>query len=587
MEDHGKSLQMIAGFAARTLDRRHFLHFAAGSTALIAASSLLVACGDDDDDSDADSGASGAATTPSPATSTDQPTNTTAAESDATEPAAEDEATTTPAESGDACAPGGTLIHALSADVANLDPHVRTGGASDLVKRTMFNSLTAIGVDGSLQPELAESWEISDDGLTYTFSLPKGVTWHSGDPLTANDVKVSLERILTLETSTYKSQVASIESVDVEDDLTAIVNLSEPSAPLLTSLGATSAAIMSATFLDGGGNPDETVVGTGPFIMESFEPGEKFVVVKSPNYFVPDLPYLDRIDFIPFPDENTRMAAMMSGDVDSSELIPWKDFAAVRSDPNLTLYENNGGAFMCVQYNLREAPFDDPKVRTALGFAYDRQSIIDIVFYGEGSQMTGGMISPDRWGFAPDLEGTFSYDPEKTKTLLAEAGYPDGFNCTLMATSQYGMHQGTAEIVQQNLQAVGIDCQLDLIDWTTSLQRHGASEYQFRIHGLGAGGADPDGLSTHFHSSSSHAKSTGFNDPEVDQLLEEARQITDQAERKPLYDRVQARVLELSPYSFLNNRVDGWASASMVRGFALPPAGEAGTTLKVTKVDCD
>jgi ABC-type transport system substrate-binding protein len=233
----------------------------------------------------------------------------------------------------------------------------------------------------------------------------------------------------------------------------------------------------------------------------------------------------------------------------------------------------DGAAFMDVIYNCAEEPFDDPAVRYALGFAYNRQAVVDIAFFGEGSPITGGFIQEGIFGHNPDLEGTFDYDPDRAQELLAEAGYPDGFSCTLMSTSQYGMHQGTAEVVQENLQDIGVDCELQLFDWSTVVERWEQAEYQFRIHGRGTGEGDPDVLSLIYHSTRPAALRSNCSYPEVDELLDRAREIVDPDEREPLYYEVQELLLELSITSLLTTRVQSETVRNNVHGYEHYPGG--------------
>ena len=593
-----------------SLSRRRLLQMMGGATALTISSGLLAACGGDDDD---DSGSTAPTATESAggggeATATEATSS--GAEPTATESAgAGGEATATEATSGgaeptpteamtssgdpayDACAVGGTLTYALSSDPPNMDPHIDTGSAAANVKMQIYTGLTRFWIGGEIQPDLAESFEVSDDGLTYTFSLRDGVTFHNGDPLTSADVKASYERVKdeAVGASSF-AELSPIDTVDAPDDLTVVLNMGTPSAPLLSYLAFVSTAIVSSAFLDGGGDPNTDSIGTGPFMLDAREPGVRVVVVKNPDYYREGLPYLDQIDFIPYADETTRMAAALGGEVSLAEYVPWKDYETIRNDDGLTLQAGDAAAFMCVMYHTEKEPFNDPAVRYALNFAFDRQSIIDIVFFGEGSEISGGLVPPELWGHAEALDGMFTYDPDQAKQLLSDAGYPDGFDCTLMSTSQYGMHQGTAEIVQQNLSDLGINCELQLFDWPTVVERYAQGDFHFRIHGLGTGGVDPDTtLTQYFDSQAAAAKNIAFKDDQVDELLAQGRSLVAQDERKPIYDEVQARLAELSPFNFLTYRVQAEVTTADVLGYNHFPGGlgfQSARTLEQTKVNC-
>jgi glutathione transport system substrate-binding protein len=478
--------------------------------------------------------------------------------------------------------PGGELTYGLSADPPNLDPQVDSGAAASTIKMLVYSTLARYWLGGEIEPNLAERWEVSDDGLELTLFLREGVTFHDGAPFTGVDVKASIERIQDEATgATLQVEMSAIEEIVLDGDLVVRLVMAQPNPAMIEYLAQPDAAIMSKAFIDGGSDPNTAMVGTGPFRFVAREPGVRTELERNESYFREGLPYLDRIVFIPYPDENTRVSALLGGEIDIADYVPWKDMQAVEDDPALKLALGQEAAFMCVIYNVKQAPFDNPLVRTALGYAYDRQAIVDAVFFGRGSTITGGVIPTSSWAHNAELDGTYSYDPERAKELLAEAGFPDGFSATLMSTSQYGMHQSSAEIAQQNLQAVGIDCQLELYDWSTVVQRQTEGNYQFRIHGLSPELLDPDFLTNFFDSASPFSKSSGFSDDDIDRLLDEGRSTLDEAERKAIYLELEQRLLEISPWSFLSWREQGEGLKEEIQGYEHLP-GSTGFKSAVT-----
>ncbi|MCM8750102.1 ABC transporter substrate-binding protein [Thermomicrobiaceae bacterium CFH 74404] len=540
----------LLALTSRPLNRRTVLRLGAGAVGSLAAGALLSACGGE------------------PETPRDSAPTSTSAPGTQVSPTAGMAATPASSPATGEPAHGGELIYALSSDPPNLDPHISTGTAARCVKLQLYNGLLRYGVDGELLPDLAAEWEISDDGLQYTVVLREGVTFHDGTPVTAEDVKVSIERIQDEATgATRKVEMSTISEITVEDEQTIVFRLAQPHAALLEYFAHPETAILSKKFLESGGDPNTTAVGTGPFKLISREPGVRIEVERNQSYHHEGRPYLDRIVFIPYQDENTRVSAVKGGDAHIADYVPWKDMQSIESDPSLQLATGENSAFMCVQYNVRVKPFDDPKVRVALSYAYDRKAIIDAAFFGRAVEITGGVIPPQSWAYNKELEGTYTYDPDKAKQLLAEAGYANGFSVTLMSTSQYGMHQSTAQVVQNNLQAIGIDCKLELYDWQTVVQKHTKGEYQFRIHGLAPEVLDPDFLTNFFATGSPHSKSTGFSDEEIDRLLQEGRATQGQEQRKDIYKRLEQRILELAPWTFLVYRQDGEALRKEVQGY--------------------
>lgn len=548
--------ERIGSVASRSLSRRAALRLAGAVLGTLSTGALLAACGGE---SATQGGATPAATQPSAGAASPTPAG-----------------GTTPAATPSAAEPvrGGELIYALSSDPPNLDPHISTGTAARTVKLQLYNGLLRYHEDGSFGPDLAEAWDVASDGLEYTFTLKQGVQFHDGSPFTANDVKATVERIQDESVgATRRVELATISQVTTEGDQTVRFRLQTPHAALLAYLALPECAILSSEFLANGRDPNTDVVGTGPFKFVSREPGVRIEVERNDNYHVQGLPYLDRVTFIPYPDENTRMSAVRGGDAHFADYVPWKDMSSIEQDPNLKLETALNSAFMCVIYNVRHEPFNDPRVRVALSYAYDRQAIINAAFFGRAIPMTGGVIPPQSWAYNRDLEGTYTYDPERAKRLLAEAGYGEGFSVTLLSTSQYGMHQSTAEVVQNNLQAIGIDCKLELYDWQTVVQKHTKGEYQFRIHGLAMEILDPDALTNFFQTGSPFSKSTGFVDEQIDRLLAEGRSTQDEDERRKIYNQLERRVLEAAPWTFLVYRQDGDALRKEVQGYKRLPGG--------------
>lgn len=469
---------------------------------------------------------------------------------------------------------GGTLTFGLSSDPPNLDPHVSTGTAAMNVKMQVYNGLVRYWRKGEIVPDLAESWT-TPDPTTYIFRLRRGVKFHDGSDFTARDVKASLERILDPKVgATRRADLRDIKEVVVEDDYTVRLSLARPNAALLAYLARPECAILSAKFLEAGGDPNTRMVGTGPFRFVSREPGVRIVLEKNPDYFRRGLPYLDRVVFVAYPDENTRVTAIRAGDVDLIEYVPWKDTAALQREPHIQVF-SGFGPFMCLIFNVRQKPFDDPRVRRAFGYAVNRQSILDVVFFGRGAPITGGLVPKEHWAYSPDLEGTYTYDPERAKALLKEAGYGDGLRVRLLSTSQYGMHQGTAEVVQNDLRKIGVQVDLELYDWPTTVEKHNKGEYQFRVHGLAPEVNDPDFLTQFFRTGSPYTTSNGFSDPEVDRLLDEGRSTLDQQQRKAIYHQLEKRLLELAPWVYLTWREQSEAALKKVRGYEHLPGGLA------------
>lgn len=501
--------------------------------------------------------------------------------------AAAPNATSTPAAQPMAGTPkkGGTLTYGLSADPPNLDPQVSKGAAAQTVKQLVYNSLLRYWRGGKIQPDLAESYEMVDP-QTFRFKLRSGVMWHDGSPFTADDVKFSFERILDPKTGADRRiALNTIDKVVVDDPLTVRFLLKQPDGAFVYNITNYTSAIISKKFVEGGGNLDQKMMGTGSYKFDSREPGVKLTLVNNPSYFRSGLPYLDKIVFVPYPDDNTRINAIKGGAVNIVDYVPWKDMDFFAKSSDLSLVSASESAYMCLIYNTKQKPFDDPKVRRALSYAIDRQNIVDTVFFGRGSTITGGLLPSNSPAYEASLKNTYTYDPEKAKSLLKDAGYDVKSlpSLKLMSTSTYAFHQGVGEVTQAEFKKVGIATDLDLPEWATAVERGNKGDFQYRVHGLGMDSIDPDSLTTFFRTGSAYGQATGFTDPEIDKLLSQGRAETDTGKRKDIYVQIEKRLLDSQPFTYLAWREQGEAIQKKLKGYEHFPGGlfaSSGLTLE-------
>lgn len=476
---------------------------------------------------------------------------------------------------------GGTLTFGLSTDPPNLDPHVDSGAAAAAVKMVVYDSLMTYKSDGSIAADLAEEWTMSDDGLTYTFELKNNVTFHDGTPLTADDVVFSIERILDDSLGGYLAgPVGVVERVEAVEDHVVELHLSSPNVALIAYLARLESAIVSKEFVESGNDLNTTMMGTGPFMFVSREPGVELKFEKNPAYHVDGLPYLDELVFVPYADEQTRVVALESGEVDLIDYVPWKDMAAIEDNPNLELYEGDASSFMTVIFNQGREPFDDPLVRRAIGYAIPREAVIRVAFFERGAELTGGLIPPNSPYYNESLEGFFRYDRERAIELLAEAGWTDSdgdgyldkdgqrFQAELMSTSTYGMHMQTGQVVHQALRRIGLDVDLSLEEWSVVVSRDSEADYDFRIHGLGLLVEDPEALAAMFAPGAFRARVSGITNARYTELLEAGAAETDMDKRKTIYREFEELFLEESPWVHLTWRSQGEAARAYVNGFS-------------------
>ncbi|MEM5541260.1 ABC transporter substrate-binding protein [Sulfitobacter sp. AS92] len=355
---------------------------------------------------------------------------------------------------------------ALQLEPPHLDPTSAAAGAIDSVLYTnVFEGLTRFMGDGSVVPGLAESWEISEDGLTYTFKLRKGVTFHDGTTMDAEDVKFTLDRINAEDSANaQKALYAAISEVTVVDPQTVEVKLSEPNGNLLFNLAWGDAVIVAPESIEA---IKQTPVGTGAFKFDEWRQGDKITLSRYDDYWG-DAPALASATFKFISDPTAAFASVMAEDVDVFAGFPApENIPQFEADPRFQVLIGSTEGETILSINNQRAPFDNVKVREAVAHAIDRQAIIDGAMFGYGTPI-GTHFAPHNPDYT-DLTEMSAYDPEKSKALLAEAGFPDGFETTLhLPPPSYARRGG--EIIAAQLAEVGIKAQITNVEWAQWLE---------------------------------------------------------------------------------------------------------------------
>ena len=349
------------------------------------------------------------------------------------------------------------LILGMSVEPSGLDPTSAAPVAiGQVVWQNLFEGLVTIDKNGEIKPELAEKWTISDDGLTYTFDLREGVTFQNGKAFNATTAKYTLDRMLSNDSvNPQKSLFKSIESVQAADAGTLILKLSKPSADLLYWLGFP-AAVMVEPSSEATNATDP--VGTGPFKFSEWKKGNQVSLVINPSYWG-TAPKLNKVTFRFIADPQAQAAAPNSGGIDAIPEFTAPELATkFQQNAKFDTVIGTTGMEIVAGMNSAEKPFSDVRVRQALMMAIDRQAIIDATNAGFGTPI-GSHFSPSDAGYQ-DLTSVFSYDPEKAKKLLAEAGYPNGFTFT-MKTPNRTYAERAAEIMQAYFSMIGVTMKIE------------------------------------------------------------------------------------------------------------------------------
>lgn len=475
------------------------------------------------------------------------------------------------------------LVFGLSAYPPNTQPWANTGTASVTVKLQMYRGLLSYHADGSLRPELAASWE-SDGHTGWTFKLRDAV-FHSGRKVTAADVKWTIEQVASPKSTAYlRSAAQTIERIETPDEKTVKLFTKAPNAVLPETFANPHFPIIAQGSTDNHGTP----VGAGPYVMTANERGVSVEFKAFDKFYKPGLPKTKALKFVAYADENLRVAALQAGDVDIIEYVPWQSMDAIEADPRLAL-QTVDGPFMALSFNGGQGPFKDKLVRQAVAFAIKREDIVKAAFFGRGNPLRGIPIAHSSPFFDKARSEYWSYDPAKAKALLAKAGHPNGFSCTLLSTAQYGMHKSTAEVVQQNLATIGVQVQLNLPDWATRVSLGNRGQYEFVVQGTTADNNDPDGLANVLDGSlpPNNARSVNLPTPNIHKLFAEGREEFDLAKRKKIYAQLEEDALDMCPLVGLAWRAQGYAMGKAVKGFHNLPAAMtffSGLTLEETQI---
>jgi peptide/nickel transport system substrate-binding protein len=432
---------------------------------------------------------------------------------------------------------GGSVTMGLELDISGFDPlKVGVFDTSALSAAALiFDTLTTLDDKGAAAPKLATAWTHADDYKTWTFTLRQGVKFHDGSPFNAAAVKWNFDRQKDPANKCRCAfYIASITSLDAPDDTTLVFHLVNPSAmlPETLSLPSSNNAIQSPTAIQAKGDDyNRNPVGTGPFVLKSWNAGDRMVVERNPNYWNPGHPYLDRVVLKPLPDAQARFASLQSG---GAEIIWDDEFSAdnikkAQADKTLTVHRYVGSGSGVYAVNTKVAPFDDIRVRQAIVMALDRPRMSQALFGGLAIPATNP-YGNGSW-IKCDDDGALAYNPTKAKALLAEYGKPVEFKMIVTATPR---GRTIGQVYQQLWKAIGANVEIEQVDQATIPPRAFMRQFQmtpWRIIDL----ADPDvQMYANFHTGSPVALAN-FSDPELDRLLELARVTIDRTERSRDY----------------------------------------------------
>ena len=463
---------------------------------------------------------------------------------------------------GPASAAADTLRVGLVNHPPTLRPFENSGSSQVAVKLCMHRGLLSYSADGALQPELAESWRM-EGPAAYVFQLREAATFHDDTPVTAEDVKATIEQIAGGKTTAYlRPDFGIVERVEVEGPKRLRIVLRQNSAPFPHLLASYHAPVLPAK-ADPAGQPP----GAGPYRFAAQERGQSITLERHAGFYKPGRPRMQRLQFTAYADETLRVAALEAGDVDIIEGLPWQSFTAIEANPRLVL-DATTGPFMYLTFNARSGPFTDARVRRAVGFAVKREEVVRAALYGRGTPLEA-LPYPQQAGVVEDP--VWRYDPTRARALLAEAGVAEGFACTLLSTTNPTLHQATAEVVQHNLAEIGIKVALELRDWSTRVAMGNRGQYEFSVMGSVLNWPDPDAAGAFIAGPAAYPRSFGFASPRIDALLQAGRQELDPVRRRAIYAALQQEAAAEVPFVGLAWRSQAFAMRRGITGFRNMP----------------
>ncbi|TPW29657.1 ABC transporter substrate-binding protein [Pararhizobium mangrovi] len=489
---------------------------------------------------------------------------------------------------------GGTMTYGRYADSLFLDPVLNDANVDIWILTNLYDTLILPTDDGKgLKPGLATKWNVSEDGKTVTLTLRQGAEFSDGSPITQEDVKWSLDRAKNPDNGIWNFLVQSIDTVEAKGDDQIVLHLKHPDPAILAALTVFNTAIMpkkafeasdGKTMREKAENFAQHMVGSGPFVLKSWDRGSTMKLVKNEHYWAKGedgkpLPYLDGVTFEVLPDDATRILKLKSGELDGAELIPYSRVKELQDAPNvdMKLFPSTRVADIIMnvrqKVNGKDNPISKPKVRQALNYAANKKAIIQVVTNGVGSPMSSYMSSatPLHTG---DGKAVYPYDLDKAKSLMKEAGYPDGFKTSILVLAGSQDEIGTATALQQMWSQIGVKLDIQQVDNASRTQKYRDGNFQMRAGAWTDDIADPNEITSYYvYSPNIDAVHSGWKSDEANKLYEASQQELDHDKRAEQYKRIQEIYNSSGPTISLYESPYPVALSPKVHGYVQIPLG--------------
>ncbi|WP_416068124.1 ABC transporter substrate-binding protein [Rhizobium sp. ZK1] len=488
---------------------------------------------------------------------------------------------------------GGTLVYGRYADSLFLDPVLNDANVDIWILSNLYDTLLLPTDDGKgVQPGLASNYKVADDGKSVTLTLRDGIKFSDGSPITPGDVAWSLKRASKKDNGIWGFMIESIDDVTTEGDKTVTIKLKHPDPAILAALTVFNTGILpEKAFEASPGATDEEKakafaehpVGSGPFVLKSWDRGSSMKLVRNEYYWgkgedAKPLPYLDGLDFELIPDDATRILKLTSGEIDGAEFIPYARVDELKSSGslNMELYPSTRVEYITLnvrpQLGGKDNPLSNAKVRQAMNYAVNKDAIIQIVTHGVGTPQTSYMSSatPLHVGDKP----LYPYDLEKAKSLMKEAGFENGFSTSILVLAGNQDEVGISTALQQMWAQIGIKLELQQVDNPTRTQQYRDGTFVMRNAAWTDDIADPNEITSYFvYSKTIDALHSGWKNDEADKLFEDSQKEMDPKKRAEQYAKMQEIYNTEGPTVPLYETPYPVALSKKVHGFLQIPLG--------------
>lgn len=453
------------------------------------------------------------------------------------------------------------VTFAVSIALETLDPYNTNSTLNQAVGKAYYEGLYEFDKNLKIQPKLATEYSVSPDGLVYTLKLRSGVKFHDGTAFDANAVKVTFDRVSNPENKLARyTQFNRVAKTEVVDPMTVRITLKEPFSAFINALAHPSAMILSPAALQKYGKEiAQNPVGTGPFKFVEWKPSEYMKVAKFDGYWNKGYPKIDTLTFRTVPDNNTRAAVMQTGEAQFAFPIPYEQISVLEKNPKLDVIDDSQSIMArYLSMNTQVKPFNDVRVREAINYAINKQALAKVAFSGYATPLTG--VVPQGVDYAVKMS-PWSYDPKKAKELLAQAGYPNGFETTLWSAYNDGTSVKVVQFLQQQLNQVGIKTSIEILESGQRVQRvnqvQKPEDAKVRIYyaGWSSSTGEADWALRPLLSTPAFPpvmnNTAYYSNPKVDANIMRALTVSNRDEKAALYKEAQETIWKDAPWAFL------------------------------------